>query len=239
MRLSLVIPTKNDAQNVHLAEVLQAMEHLSIEIIVVDWGSEVPVQVPSFVRLIRVPPEIAKKYDQDSYFAFVIAFNVGCRRATGEFIAYIGNDTFCDDTFVTWLESAEPDHLYVVSRKNIESIATKDQGTVNKISMNYGSGGGFLAYRGVWNALRGFDQKYIYYGWTDSETVERAKLLGFKAGCLYDVSFYHIRHPHSKMRAAGRINEKVFPKSGLVPTTPVVNDEDWGLWNERLDGDAV
>jgi hypothetical protein len=239
MKLSLVIPTKNDAQNLRLASVLQEMRGLPVEIIVVDWGSEVPVDTPDFVRCIRVPPEISKWYDQDSYFAFVIAFNVGCRRATGEFIAYIGNDTFCDETLLNWLESAEPDHLYVVSRKNIESIATKDQGKVNKISMNYGSGGGFLAHRTVWHALRGFDQKYIYYGWTDAETVERAKLLGYKAGCLYDVSVYHIRHPHSRMRAAGRINEKVFPKAGLVPTVAVVNDEHWGLGDVHLDGDAV
>jgi hypothetical protein len=237
MRLSIVIPTKNDAQNVHLASVLQEMAHLPVEIIVVDWGSEIPVEVPDFVRVIRVPPDLATRYDRDSYFAFVIAFNVGCRRAVGDFIAYFGNDTFCDESLLTWIEqSSAQDELYVISRKNVDSIAEKAKGKINKISMNYGSGGGFLAHRDVWHALRGFDEKYIYYGWTDAETVERAKLLGYKAGCLYEASVYHIRHPHSKMRAAGRINEKVFPTDGLMPTTPYVNDEHWGLGNEGLEG---
>jgi hypothetical protein len=72
-----------------------------LEIIVSDWGSEVPLSevlnlVPEAkdrVKFVHVPPDIAKVEQKDSKFPEVIALNAIARRAIGEYIGRIDNDT--------------------------------------------------------------------------------------------------------------------------------------------------
>lgn len=235
MKLSVVIPTKNDEQNQHLATVLEQMSALPIEVIVVDWGSEIPIKVPSWVRLIRVPADIAARYDGDSYFAYIAATNVGLRRATGEYLSYFGNDTFVDDALLTWLKSARPDTFYYISRKNIATVEEKSVVPVAKMTKDLHAGGGMVAHRGIWQALHGFDERMIYWGWMDHEVRLRAQLAGIPIRKVYQVSVYHFLHHHPRMRRARKINERVFPPEMIFPTAVEANDEHWGLANERID----
>jgi hypothetical protein len=119
--------------------------------------------------------------------------------------------------------------FHFISRKHT------DDGKVVRISRNYGAGGAYFAHRDVWHALRGFDEKYIYYGWFDREVAERAMLAGYRVNLVYDVSIWHFRHDRYGMRKAGMINEKVFPKETLIPTEVLVNDENWGVGNESIE----
>ena len=72
-----------------------------LEIIVSDWGSEIPLSdvlkiVPEAkgrVKFVHVPPDIAKIEQKDSKFPEVIALNSAARRASGEYIGRIDNDT--------------------------------------------------------------------------------------------------------------------------------------------------
>ena len=72
-----------------------------LEIIVSDWGSEIPLSevlnlVPEAkdrVKFVHVPPDIAKVEQKDSKFPEVIALNAAARRANGEYIGRIDNDT--------------------------------------------------------------------------------------------------------------------------------------------------
>lgn len=72
-----------------------------LEIIVTDWGSEVPLSevltlVPEAkgkVKFVYVPPDIAEVEQKDSKFPEVIALNAAARRASGEYIGRIDNDT--------------------------------------------------------------------------------------------------------------------------------------------------
>ena len=72
-----------------------------LEIIVTDWGSEVPLSevlslVPEAkgkVKFVHVPPDIAEVEQKDSKFPEVIALNSAARRASGEYIGRIDNDT--------------------------------------------------------------------------------------------------------------------------------------------------
>ncbi len=78
-----------------------------LEIIVSDWGSEVPLSevlnlVPEAegrVKFVYVPPDIAKVEQKDSKFPEVIALNAAVRRASGEYIGRIDNDTIVGDEF--------------------------------------------------------------------------------------------------------------------------------------------
>jgi hypothetical protein len=235
VKLSVVIPTKNDEQNIHLSAVLEQMVLLPIEVIVVDWGSEIPIEVPEWVRLIRVPQEAAARYDGDSYFAYIAATNVGLRRATGDYLSYFGNDTFVDESLLTWLESANPECFYYISRKNISTVAEKSTVPVAKMTKELHAGGGMIAHRDIWQTLQGFDERMIYWGWMDHEVRLRAQLAGIPIKKVYEVSVYHFLHHHPRMRRARKINEKVFPPEMIFPTAVAANDEHWGLANESLE----
>lgn len=72
-----------------------------LEIVVSDWGSEVPLSdvlnlVPEAegkIKFVHVPPDTAAVEQKDSKFPEVIALNAAARRASGEYIGRIDNDT--------------------------------------------------------------------------------------------------------------------------------------------------
>jgi hypothetical protein len=78
-----------------------------LEIIISDWGSEVPLSevlslVPEAkekVSFVHIPAEIAQKEQKDSKFPEVIALNAAARRASGEYIGRIDNDTIVGKEF--------------------------------------------------------------------------------------------------------------------------------------------
>lgn len=236
MKISMVVTTKNDEKNANLLKALDKMSSLDAEIIVVDWGSEVPVQLPWFVKGLYVSPDIASKYDRDSKFALNIAFNVGIRRSTGDFIFYMGNDTFCTKNLLDYVSKrCNVDTFYVVGRRHVDSPETMSDFRQSKVSTRWGAGGGGVAHRNIWHTLRGFDQKWIYYGLIDREIVWRSQLAGFNVRILpYEVSLYHIVHPKCYMRTHGMGNEDLYTPEQIQPLSHVVNDENWGLWDESI-----
>jgi hypothetical protein len=78
-----------------------------LEIIVSDWGSEIPLRdvlqlVPEAegrVKFVHTPEDIAIIEQKDSKFPEVIALNAAARRASGEFIGRIDNDTIVGEKF--------------------------------------------------------------------------------------------------------------------------------------------
>ena len=78
-----------------------------LEIIVSDWGSEIPLRdvlqlVPEAVgrvKFIHTPNDIAIIEQKDSKFPEVIALNAAAKRANGEYIGRIDNDTVVGEDF--------------------------------------------------------------------------------------------------------------------------------------------
>ncbi len=78
-----------------------------LEIIVSDWGSEVPLsdvlnldpEAKGRVKFVHVPPDIAQVEQKDSKFPEVIALNAAANRASGEYIGRIDNDTVVGTDF--------------------------------------------------------------------------------------------------------------------------------------------
>ena len=236
MKFSTVISAKNDGKAVSLIPCLNKMADLPMEIIVVDWGSEVPLELPDFVRRIYVPPEVASKYNKDSEFALNVSSNVGFRRATGDFIFYMGNDTFCTQGLLDYVaRRCNNEIFYVIPRRHVESVETMETFQQSKVSTRWGASGAWVAHRNIWHTLRGFDQKFIYYGFIDREIVWRAQIYGFGVRIMpLEMSVYHVKHPYCSMRASGKDNEKIFSKEELTPTRYDVNEENWGLGNENI-----
>jgi hypothetical protein len=118
--LSLILCSRNDqymgnsrwrlqtalnyaAQNVH-----ELGREDCVEMIVTDWGSEIPLRgalvlTPAAARLtsfLHVPPQIALVEQRDSPFPEVIALNAAARRANGQYVGRIDADTLVGKRFL-------------------------------------------------------------------------------------------------------------------------------------------
>ena len=124
--LSLILCSRNDAYMGHSRWRLETAlnyagdrvrllgrEH-DVEIIVADWGSDVPLSdvvalgpaAVGIVSFLRVPPTLARELQRDSPFPEVLALNAAARRARGQFIGRIDQDTLVGERFLHWLFDA-------------------------------------------------------------------------------------------------------------------------------------
>ena len=117
--LSLILCSRNDSYmgnsrwrletsiNLALLNAIKADFIDQLEIIVSDWGSEIPLMdvlklVPDAearVKFVHTPRDIAIVEQKDSKFPEVIALNAAARRAKGEYIGRIDNDTVVGEEF--------------------------------------------------------------------------------------------------------------------------------------------
>ena len=81
-----------------------------VEVIVADWGSEEPLrdavrlseEAARIVRFLTVPVDLAREKQRDSRFAEVFAINAAARRARGDYIGRIDQDTLVGRHFLEW-----------------------------------------------------------------------------------------------------------------------------------------
>ena len=93
--------------NISLLNAKEANFLEQLEIIVSDWGSDIPLSevielVPEAVgrvKFVYIPTDISRKEQKDSKFPEVIALNAAARRATGDYIGRIDNDTVVGSDF--------------------------------------------------------------------------------------------------------------------------------------------
>jgi hypothetical protein len=117
--LSLILCSRNDHYmgnspwrlETTLNYVAQIVQNLGrekdVELIVADWGSEVPLRevvqltpaAASIVSFIHVPAGIARDLQKDSAFPEVLALNAAARRSKGEYIGRIDQDTLVGECF--------------------------------------------------------------------------------------------------------------------------------------------
>jgi hypothetical protein len=79
-----------------------------VEIIVTDWGSEIPLRdvlkvnsaAAGLVSIITVQPQLAQDKQKDSPFSEVIALNAAARRVNGQYIGRIDQDTLIGKNFL-------------------------------------------------------------------------------------------------------------------------------------------
>ncbi|MEQ1898881.1 MAG: hypothetical protein ABL971_16025 [Vicinamibacterales bacterium] len=120
-KLSLILCSRNDsymgnsrwrlqtALN-YVAKNIEALgRDADVEILVTDWGSEVPLRevltltsaAQRLTSFIIVPPTTASELQGDSPFPEVLALNAAARRATGRYIGRIDQDTLVGRRFLT------------------------------------------------------------------------------------------------------------------------------------------
>lgn len=117
--LSLILCSRNDEYmgnsrwrlqttlNYLAKQVHELDREADVEVLVTDWGSEIPLRqvldlsssAARVVSFIEVPPEMSRCLQKDSPFAEVLALNAAARRAGGEYIGRIDQDTLVGKNF--------------------------------------------------------------------------------------------------------------------------------------------
>jgi hypothetical protein len=207
-------------------------------------------------RFIHVTADQAKAISGDSPFPEVRALNIGIRRCKGSLIGRIDNDTIVGHDFFTQLQLVLEQRLEVradlrrtmffvrrrclpfgFSSKN-RSYAQVDVATtwlgglhlIEKLHPFFKSAVGIVMLSSdLWAAVRGYDERLIYWGWMEVDLAYRVQLditrHVLDLGDLMGVPFYHLEHydPQRPRATSRRANDEI------IPRTDIVNDERWGF----------
>jgi len=241
-----------------------------IEIVVVDWNSDVPLrdvvslrrEAALITRFVTVPGAIAVPRQQDTHFPDSIVINTGVRRARGEFISQTGSDVvFTTATLAALLGVLEGRIGYDLplqkafmtgGRRHIPNGIIRRGLALEEFECYLERNAAFfpeerggpghaaptnlmLMHHDLWHASRGFDERFIYWGFNDIDLALRVTARhGFIPLENFGVNSLHMEHwttprDYSPQRMFRRLN----PVDNLMPHfTP--NSETWGLGDVEL-----
>jgi len=197
MDLSIIIPTYN--RNEKIAECMEALGHNGAEIIVVDDGSTMPVEVPSLVRLIR----------HGSNRGRAAALNTGLRAASHDMVLILDDDIYASpdmivrlvDEFVIWNNPKLALVGRVVWDPELRLTPTmrwmEEFGPFRDISSNRSgllanlTTGNTILWRSFVLEHGGFDETFPHSGLEDVELGLRLRKQGLETRLLASAVGYH------------------------------------------------
>lgn len=214
------------------------------EIVVVDWGSEEPIGLLTGVQVkeeqyIYVPPSLATPHFHETR-----ALNLGIRRARGEWVARLDQDTLVGPRFVEWFrrmstEADETNYItgvtsYFSLRRDLpEDLVWRDWHRCTEPFWR-GAVGILLAPAGGWKEVRGY-----YEGLDQRNHIEHDLCLRLKKytglryglvdlGEITNYDFHHQHHPRCTDRPDNPYrSEQVLEQ--MISEGKFTNDENWGM----------
>jgi hypothetical protein len=223
--LSLILCSRNDEYmgnslwrlqttlNYAAKQVHDLARESQVEVLVADWGSDIPLRevlelssaAARIVSFIEIAPEVAQDLQKDSPFTEVFALNAAARRADGDYIGRIDQDTLVGKRFLDYffdlydgrqnlefpLNSAL---MYANQRmvpyrfcvrcpplatveKYIDSFWRSLKIEVKPGETFYKHGVGiWLVHRDLWNACGGYDERMIYMNAMEINMINRLKM---------------------------------------------------------------
>lgn len=278
--LSLVLCSRNDSYMGnsrwrlqtsinYVAKVLSTLNRLSdTEILVADWGSLTPLkdalslspEAAQITSFLEIPPEVAAEEQGDSPFPEVLALNAAIRRARGEFIGRIDQDTLVGRRFLQFFfsihdqtleTSFKSDDCFMFSgRRGIPyefasrcpSFLTVDKfvdaaGKLLPIDQHLIPPwwdefvGILLLHRNLWFKCRAYDERLIYWGWMETD-------LGYRIAQKHElvnigplVNYDFYHLEHAHHRTPGNSRRR---NTQLSNNHYIPNGETWGLSGYEL-----
>ena len=220
--LSLILCSRNDSYMGnsrwrlettinYVAEQVEALQRTDdVEILVADWGSEVPLHdvvalgsaAERLTSFLWIPPALARELQRDSPFPEVLALNAAARRAHGEFIGRIDQDTLAGrrflEVFFDFYEGRRrlhvplKDALLYANRREIPyrfAVRCPSYSAVAEFVRRFGRWlpvrrmpnrpfwtywvGIWLAHRTLWHESGGYDERLLYYNWMEVDMIAR------------------------------------------------------------------
>ncbi|MEM1250230.1 MAG: hypothetical protein AAGK22_27930 [Acidobacteriota bacterium] len=237
------------------------------EVIVSDWGSEIPLRealhlsaaAQAITSFLEVPRELVDELQGESPFAEVLANNAAIRRARGQFIGRIDQDTLVGKKFLQrFREHIDDDdrreglskcflfvrrrHIPFAFARHCHSLAQ-----VRRFIRLFGSVlpkegrrqrpwfdapvGIAMLHRDLWEECRGYDESLLYWGFMETDLGLRVRLKSFTVRLEKEVgcTFYHLAHSQSRFAVTKRRKNPRRPPEVFAPS-----GEDWGLSDRDL-----
>ncbi len=229
-----------------------------VEVIVADWGSEIPLAdvvalgpaAARVVSFLRVPPTLARDLQQDSPFPEVLALNAAARRARGRYIGRIDQDTLVGERFLRWMLDAPPPEttLFFANRRSIPYrlavlcprlpiVERFVAGFSRRLRIETGrvfykiDVGVWLLHRDLWCECGGYDERMIYMNDMEIDMVTRlmSKYPLIDLGKLVGYDFYHLDHYHPRGSRSSSTHRTVNNQRPLPPMGFQPSGDGWGL----------
>ena len=252
--LSLVLGSRNDNYTGNpmerLRTVLEYIEkHFAdkdVEVIIGDWGSEIPIAevVPEydFLKFAYISPDITRSMLENCPvdFSEVLAVQAAARKATGDHIGRIDQDTILGPKFVDWYYNTEhdPNDFYFCTRREMpENVFTLDSANAPHDSKRptgfefwRDAVGIFLIPQSMWFETTGYDQKNVLGNHMEHEYVMRLSRVGrlVNIGPSIDWEAFHIWHSRDDCKARPRNNQLSTLQLKQLPL--IANTKNWGIY---------
>lgn len=221
----------------------------AVEILIADWGSEKPLHevlelspaAAAMVSFVVIPPSIAQDLQQDSPFAEVFALNAAARRARGEYIGRIDQDTLVGKRFLEVLFDLHEGKLqlevplkmgfanlkmityrFAVRCPSLTSVGffvdlfghfLKTENSRSNNPFYFAGVGIWLAHRDLWAECGGYDERMIYMNAMETNMILRLlpKYQMVNLGKLSGYDLYHLEHYHPWSTRKSSVHRKVNP----------------------------
>lgn len=222
-------------------------------------------EAAKLVRFVVVPPGLARPAQRDSPFPIPIAQNVVIRRSRGAYIAQTDSDILYTPATLlalfALLDGKVPgvpvrEAYLAAPRRQVPYRQVMRQPSVQELHeylIRSGSqlredepGAGYAAptamvllHRDLWHACRGYDERFIYWGWMDIDLALRITqrypllyLSNFGVNLIH-LEHYVVRNYQDRTQQTRRSN--------IANDEPLfeANDERWGLADAQLESCCV
>jgi len=248
MDLSIVIPTYNRSNS--LAECLQSLEHNDAEIIVIDDGSQEPIDIGTNVRLLR----------HDSHRGRAAAVNTGLRAASHNLTLIIDDDILAApdmvarlaDEFAVWNNPklalvgrivCDPELKMTLTMRWLEElgpwrdISSKRSGLLSNLAT-----ANAMMWRPFVLQHGGFDEKFTTHGLADVELGLRLRQNGLEVRLLATAIGFHHRTVHVRDLVKRELQEglsAVYVHSKFPDYLPQIDDVAGLIRNASSEKDAI
>lgn len=203
--ISFVLPVR-DRDNKRIQRCVDSLQsEFTKEVIIVDYGSKIPIKKIKGVKIIR--------YDKNKIWNKPHAINIGIKQAKADYVSSVDCDMIISSGFI----EAAVSHLYgnsFIYSINVKRIKTEDvssdfndmlekswnwnENSKGRYSIIHNANGGIQIYPKKWiSDVGGVDESLVYWGGMDNDVFERAILSGLTVINL-NIPILHQEHKFKK-----------------------------------------
>ena len=272
MKTAAILYCRNDQykENERAAICINSMLETFDEVWYVDWNSpeskgsllwqiEDKILKTGRLKHIVIPPSIASQLTPPdaSVVNAILPPNMVFRRTDADWVVNTTIDIIAPkkEIFQSFLNQADPNTFYTLSRRDIEyqdvinfgeekwreyrdilDKTTKERRLYAKVTPNddysiINCCGDFqLASRNVWNTIKGYEEQMHYACFLDTNVQKKAVLNGFNLEAIYDIPLYHMSHTGMGNDGSSPSKQKYNDAWDWVEYFKTSkNDDNWGL----------
>lgn len=278
MKTAAILFSRNDGykEDERVIVCLNSMVDTFDEVWYIDWNSpedrgsllwkvENSINKVGKIRHIVIPPSIASQLTPEgaSVVNGLIPPNLVIRRTDADWIVNTTIDIIAPrrDKFLEFLQGANPNTFYTLSRRDIEigdlekygfelwkeyrerlNQTTQERRLYAKVTPNDSYSiinccGDFqLAHRDLWNNIKGYEENMYYACFPDTNIQKKAVMNGYNLEAIYDIPLYHMSHKGMGNDGSSPSKQKYNdPMKWVEYFKESENSDNWGLYGVNIE----